>query len=77
MPVTGEITSYHDSSLVVRIGAQIFVIPKSALDAYENKGLASQGTQALDAIFAAYQGQPKVEAVLIPTIHSMGGGFVP
>lgn len=77
MPVPGEITSYHDSSLVVRIGDQIFVIPKSELDAYENKGLASQGKQALDAIFAAYHGQPQVDAVLIPTIHYMGGGKVP
>jgi hypothetical protein len=74
MPEAGEITRYHDSSLVVRIGTKIYVIPKSALDSYANKGLASQGKRALDAMFAAYRGQPQVDAVLIPTVHIMGGG---
>jgi len=77
MPETGEITRYHDASLVVRIGDQVFVIPKSELDAYENQRLASQGQQVLDAVFAAYDGKPDVDAVLVPTIHIMGGGFVP
>ena len=69
-----EITRYHDSNLVVRIGADVFVVPKSVLDTYQNKGLEAQGKQAVDAIFAAFSGHPLVEAVLIPTIHIMGGG---
>jgi hypothetical protein len=69
-----EILRYSDAALVVRIGKQIFSIPQSDLDAYENERLAAQAPEALDRLFAAYQDDPKIDAVLVPTVHVMGGG---
>jgi hypothetical protein len=69
-----EILRYSDAALVVRIGKQIFSIPQSDLDAYENQRLAAQTPEDLDLLFAAYQDDPKIDAVLVPTVHVMGGG---
>jgi hypothetical protein len=69
-----EILSYSDSALVVRIGKQVFSIPRSDLDAYENERLEALGPEALDRLFAAYRDNPKVDAVLVPTVYVHGGG---
>jgi hypothetical protein len=69
-----EILRYSDAALIVRIGKQVFSIPQSDLDTYENQALEAQSPEALERMFAAYRDDPKVDAVLIPTVHVMGGG---
>jgi hypothetical protein len=69
-----EILRYSDEALVVRIGKQVFSIPRSDLDTYENERLEALGREALDRLFAAYHDDPKVDAVLVPTVYVHGGG---
>jgi hypothetical protein len=64
---------WSDVSLVVRIGAQTFVIPQSALDTYENKDFAAIGKRAVDDFFVSHKA-PNVDAALVQMLHIMDGG---
>jgi hypothetical protein len=64
---------WSDFSLVVRAGKEVFVIPKTALDAYASKGLsAARSKNALDEFFSSHQEQ-KADAALVRVMHISDG----